>query len=148
MKPKRVTRTLLAEMLDTARNVGSTPSTTHGWRPTSATIQPDSAAIQGSGRRERQSPKQPARSQNRPRRYEIEGKAEQKDKEKAKPDHETERPKQQSHGRHRTPGGLFYFSFGRVLDIRADFLEKKRIAEIVGVLLELSPSVHISLVGA
>src|ERR1019366_2122963 len=50
MKPKSVTRTLFAEMLDTARNVGRTPSTTQGWRPTSGTIQPASAAIQGNGK--------------------------------------------------------------------------------------------------
>ena len=41
--------TLPAEMLDTARKVGSTPSITQGWRPSSATIQPHSTASQGKG---------------------------------------------------------------------------------------------------
>ena len=41
--------TLPAEMLETPRKVGSTPSMTHGWRPYSATNQPSSAAIHGSG---------------------------------------------------------------------------------------------------
>jgi hypothetical protein len=45
-----VIHTLAAEMLETARNVGNTPSITQGCRPTSATIQPSSAASHGSGR--------------------------------------------------------------------------------------------------
>src|ERR1035441_8843810 len=50
MKPRRDSHTLVAEVVETPRNVGSSPSMAHGCRPYSATIQPSSAANQGNGK--------------------------------------------------------------------------------------------------
>ena len=147
MKPISVVATLAADRLETAMNVGSTPSMTHGWRPTSATNQPSSAAIQGNGRVHSATYRNAAVCLQRATGREIERDGEQGDEEEAERDHEAETPEQRRDVGHGAPRRLRDLGVGGVDDVGSFLLQEQGIAEIVGVVGQTRSSAGVGAVG-